>query len=208
LPRSVPDADRSVIYEFAMDRLKSGALPAHHSLWPHDRHGLEDSRKPAIQLDEKQAITVGELSPTAHLALQHNQHCLSAAFSASSQLLGLKNDASRFKRKNISAAIAADVKRFCHEIKRDEVFGTHRTPKAALDTLTDFDKALDDENVRNRLLDLGVLVRLEQVMVALTRSSWRHDRDAVSAARLASHHHSVGKPGLPKRSHLAVRILL
>jgi hypothetical protein len=26
-----------------------------------------------LQLDEKQAITVGELSPTAHLALQHNQ---------------------------------------------------------------------------------------------------------------------------------------
>jgi tripartite-type tricarboxylate transporter receptor subunit TctC len=30
------------------------------------------------------------------------------------------------------------------------------TPKAALDMLTDaLDKALDDENVRNRLLDLG-----------------------------------------------------
>jgi hypothetical protein len=25
-----------------------------------------------------------------------------------------------------SAAIAADVKRFCHQIKTDEVFGTHR----------------------------------------------------------------------------------
>ena len=36
--------------------------------------------------------------------------CLSAAFSASSQLLGLKNDATKFKRKNINAAIAADVK--------------------------------------------------------------------------------------------------
>jgi len=52
---------------------KSRALPAHHGLWPHDRHGLEDRWEPAIQLDEKQAITIGELSPTAHLALQHNQ---------------------------------------------------------------------------------------------------------------------------------------
>jgi hypothetical protein len=40
-------------------------------------------------------------------------------------VLGLKNEAPRFKRKNISAAIAADVKRFCHQIKTDEVFGTH-----------------------------------------------------------------------------------
>src|SRR5262249_61342966 len=51
--------------------------------------------------------------------------CLSAAFSASSQLLGLKSDAPRFKRKKISATIVADIKRFCHQIKTDEVFGTH-----------------------------------------------------------------------------------
>src|SRR5262245_52687089 len=48
--------------------------------------------------------------------------CLSAAFSASSQLLGLNNDAPRFKRKNISATIAADVKRFCHQIKNGQGF--------------------------------------------------------------------------------------
>jgi hypothetical protein len=40
--------------------------------------------------------------------------------------LGLKNEAARFKRRNISAAIAADVKRFCHQIKTDESFGIHR----------------------------------------------------------------------------------
>jgi hypothetical protein len=39
--------------------------------------------------------------------------------------LGLKSEAARFKRKNISATITADVKRFCHQIKTDEVFGTH-----------------------------------------------------------------------------------
>src|ERR1700730_16768037 len=51
--------------------------------------------------------------------------CLSAAFSASSWLLGLKSEATMFKSKTISAAIAADVKRFCRQIKTDGVFGTH-----------------------------------------------------------------------------------
>jgi hypothetical protein len=44
--------------------------------------------------------------------------CLSAAFSASSRLLGLKCEATRFKKRNISATIVADVKRFGHPIKR------------------------------------------------------------------------------------------
>jgi hypothetical protein len=48
-------------------------MPAHNGLWPDNRDGLEDRRKPAIQLDEEQAIAVRELDPTAHLALQHNQ---------------------------------------------------------------------------------------------------------------------------------------
>src|SRR5439155_14480079 len=52
--------------------------------------------------------------------------CLSAAFSASSRRLDLKNEAPRLKRRNISAAIAADVERFCHQIKTDDVFGTHK----------------------------------------------------------------------------------
>ena len=51
--------------------------------------------------------------------------CLRAAFSASSWLLGLKSEATGFKRKTVSAAIAADVKQFCRQIKTDEVFGTH-----------------------------------------------------------------------------------
>src|SRR5262249_45137361 len=48
--------------------------------------------------------------------------CLSAAFSASSQLLDLNNDAPRFKRKNISVTIAGGVKPFCHQSKTDKVF--------------------------------------------------------------------------------------
>jgi hypothetical protein len=56
---------------------------------------------------------------------------LLATFSASSRLLGLKNEAPRFKRKNISAAIAADVKRFCHQIKRMR-FSVHKVGRASL----------------------------------------------------------------------------
>jgi hypothetical protein len=56
---------------------------------------------------------------TAHLALQQNQLMCSAAFSASSRLFDLKIEASRFRKKNISAAIVADVKRFCYAIKAD-----------------------------------------------------------------------------------------
>ena len=40
--------------------------------------------------------------------------------------MGLKIEAPRFKRKNISATIVVDVKRFCRQLKTDEVFGTHR----------------------------------------------------------------------------------
>src|SRR5215475_14129831 len=35
-----------------------------------------------------------------------------------SRLLDLKSEAHRFRRRNISAVIAADVKRFCHQSKR------------------------------------------------------------------------------------------
>src|SRR5262249_54039178 len=64
--------------------------------------------------------------------------CLSAAFSASSRLLDLKSEETRFKNRKISPAIVADVKRFSHQIKRtkfsahtvDRVSGCHR-PKPA-----------------------------------------------------------------------------
>src|SRR5260370_16924914 len=54
--------------------------------------------------------------------------CLSAAFSASSRPLDLKSEAARFKRRNISAPIAASVKRFCSHIKRTR-FSAH-TPRS------------------------------------------------------------------------------
>ena len=48
-------------------------MPAHQGFGPDGRDGTEDWWKPAIQLDEEQAIAVRELDPTAYLSLQHNQ---------------------------------------------------------------------------------------------------------------------------------------
>jgi hypothetical protein len=48
-------------------------VPAHQRLGLDDRHGLEDRPKPAIQLDEEQAIAIREVNATSHLALQHSQ---------------------------------------------------------------------------------------------------------------------------------------
>jgi len=57
---------------------------------------------------------VGLLSGSSLLGRAH----LLAAFQRGlrDQLLGLKSDAPRFKRKKISATIVADIKRFCHQI--------------------------------------------------------------------------------------------
>jgi hypothetical protein len=47
-------------------------------------------------------------------------------FTVGTRLLDLKSAATRFKQKNISATIVADVKRFSYQINTDEVFDTHR----------------------------------------------------------------------------------
>jgi hypothetical protein len=52
---------------------KAGTMPAHKCLGPDDRNSVEDSRKPTIELDEEQAIAIGKVNTTAHLALQHDQ---------------------------------------------------------------------------------------------------------------------------------------
>ena len=100
-------------------------MPAHKGLRPDDRHGLEHRRKPTIQQDKEQAIAVRELDATAHLALQHRQLMPQRGFSASNRLLGLRSEVIRFKKRNISATIVADVKRFFLQINTDQVFGTH-----------------------------------------------------------------------------------
>jgi hypothetical protein len=70
-----------------------------------------------MQLDGEQAITVREPDPTAAQSA-----VTSAPFSASSQLFDLNGEANKLKEKHVHAAI----KRFCHQIKTGEVFGTRR----------------------------------------------------------------------------------
>ena len=48
-------------------------MPSHRRLGPDGRHCLHDRWKPPIQLKEEQAIGVGKLDPTAHLAMKHDQ---------------------------------------------------------------------------------------------------------------------------------------
>jgi hypothetical protein len=57
----------------AANLCQSAGADPHNRLGPVDPHGLEDRRKPTIQLDEEQAIGVCELDATAQPALQHNQ---------------------------------------------------------------------------------------------------------------------------------------
>ena len=49
-----------------------------------------------------------------------------ATFSASSRLFDLNGETNRVNKKQSSAIIAADVRRFSYLINTDEVFGTHR----------------------------------------------------------------------------------
>src|SRR6516164_7292534 len=50
-------------------------------------------------------------------------------------LLDLRNEATRFKKRNISAAIVAGAKRFCYQIIRTRFFGTHSPPICGCDWL-------------------------------------------------------------------------
>src|SRR5258708_37344338 len=49
----------------------------------------------------------------------------SAAFSASSRLFDLNGETDRVSKRQKSAIIAVDVRRFGHAINTDKVFGTH-----------------------------------------------------------------------------------
>ena len=64
---------------------EASSMPTHKGLGPDDRDGLEDRRKPSIQLDQEQAISVRELDTTAHPPLQHNQ------LMSERRVLGLKS---------------------------------------------------------------------------------------------------------------------
>src|SRR5207302_1058238 len=51
---------------------EAGSMPTHERLWPDDRDGLEDRRKPSIQQYQEQAISIRELDATAYPPLQHD----------------------------------------------------------------------------------------------------------------------------------------
>jgi hypothetical protein len=77
---------------------KSTAMPAHEGLWPNDHHGVEDRRTPTISgMKNRRSLFVNWTRPRT---FRRNtiSCCLSAAFSASSRLLDLKNEEPRFNR--------------------------------------------------------------------------------------------------------------
>src|SRR5881392_2925787 len=103
---------------------EAGAMPAVEGLRSDDRDGIQDRWEPSIQLDQEQAIAVGELDATAHPPLQHN-HLMSER-----RVLCLKS-ALRLERRGEQGEEEAEqrdyrVRRFGPVINKDEVFGTHR----------------------------------------------------------------------------------
>src|SRR5262249_2414509 len=52
---------------------KAGPVPSHEGLGANNRDGLEDRRKPSIQLDEEQPITVRQLDAATRFPPQYNQ---------------------------------------------------------------------------------------------------------------------------------------
>src|SRR5947209_1254294 len=52
---------------------KAGPMPTDERLGTDDRDDLQHRRKPSIQLDQEQAIAVGEADATSHLPPQPNQ---------------------------------------------------------------------------------------------------------------------------------------
>jgi hypothetical protein len=48
-------------------------MAAHQRLWPDDLKNLQDRRKPAIKLDEEQAIAIAQQNPAPARPLQDDQ---------------------------------------------------------------------------------------------------------------------------------------
>jgi hypothetical protein len=104
---------------------EAGPMLTDKSLRSDDGDGLEDPWKPSIQLDQEQAITVRELGATAHPPLQHNQLMSECRVLCLKSALRLDGETNRVRKKQSSAIIPTDVRRFGHVINKDGVFGTH-----------------------------------------------------------------------------------
>ena len=53
--------------------MKTGSMPTNKCLGTDDRDQIQDRWKPSIELDEEQAIIVGEPDPPTDLTPQHSQ---------------------------------------------------------------------------------------------------------------------------------------
>jgi hypothetical protein len=75
------------------------------------------------KLDEEQAVAICEANTTVHFAVQHSQLMTERG------ILRLKSAPrleQRRQRRQSSATIVVEVKRFFHQINTDDVFGTHK----------------------------------------------------------------------------------
>ena len=54
---------------------EAGSVPSHEGLGSNNCDGLEDCRKPPIQMDEEQTITIREPDMSAHLPPQYDVNC-------------------------------------------------------------------------------------------------------------------------------------
>jgi hypothetical protein len=52
---------------------EAGSVPSHQGLGPDNRDGVEDCRKPPIQLDEEQTITIREPETAKHRPPQYDE---------------------------------------------------------------------------------------------------------------------------------------
>ena len=105
---------------------KSGTMPAHQGLWPNDLDRLEDRRKPTIQLDEEQAIVVGEPDPTAHLALQHSQLLPERGILCFKSALGLEERGNQPQQQEYQGGHRGRRQAILLGNHTDKVFGTHK----------------------------------------------------------------------------------
>ena len=101
-------------------------MPPHEGLWANNCNGLEDCRKPSIQLDEEQTIDIREPDTAAHLPPQYDELMSERSVLCPSRLFDLNGETNRARQRQNSAIIVADVRRFAHVINTNGVLGTYK----------------------------------------------------------------------------------
>jgi hypothetical protein len=93
-------------------------MPAHQGFRPDDRDSLKNRRKPAIQLDEEQAIAARELDPTAHFALQHGQLMAERGILCFKSALGLERRGNQVQKEEYQRGHQPTLSDFAFKSKR------------------------------------------------------------------------------------------